>query len=331
MKRLVMAILALLLLLPAVAEAQVTGNAVDSVTVSPEELADRIIEEAYRHLGKPYRWAGNGPNSFDCTGLTQYVYKQFGYKIGRTVRAQAQDGRPIEGDISLLQKGDILIFGARLNRRAYGHAGLYIGPDSTGNNFFFVHASNRGVIVSSLKEVYYSERFLGAVRILPDFLPTPDSTHIDAMAAVLDTNVVVIVPPDTLSLEDGYRRIVLMEKGGWAFIDSSGILHAPTAESGRLVLNPDGSWQVLPASSLRIPVLPNTADASATDATPPATSSPSATPAAPAGGVQYHTIQSGDTLSGIARKYHTTVNALCQLNGITAKTTLRVGKKLRVK
>ncbi len=50
----------------------------------------------------------------------------------------------------------------------------------------------------------------------------------------------------------------------------------------------------------------------------------------PAGeGTVYHKIQSGDTLSAIALKYGTTVNKLCQLNGITPKTTLRLGRSLR--
>ena len=46
---------------------------------------------------------------------------------------------------------------------------------------------------------------------------------------------------------------------------------------------------------------------------------------------QYHTVKSGDTLGAIAIKYHTSVNAICRLNGITPKTTLRIGRKLRVK
>lgn len=44
-----------------------------------------------------------------------------------------------------------------------------------------------------------------------------------------------------------------------------------------------------------------------------------------------HTIQSGDTLYSIARRYGTTVDALCELNGITPKTILRVGREIKVK
>lgn len=46
--------------------------------------------------------------------------------------------------------------------------------------------------------------------------------------------------------------------------------------------------------------------------------------------MRYHTIRSGDTLGGIARKYGTTVNQLCKWNNITPKTTLRIGRKIRV-
>ena len=46
---------------------------------------------------------------------------------------------------------------------------------------------------------------------------------------------------------------------------------------------------------------------------------------------QYYTVKSGDTLSRIAVRYHTTINAICKLNNISAKSTLRVGQRLRVK
>jgi len=53
--------------------------------------------------------------------------------------------------------------------------------------------------------------------------------------------------------------------------------------------------------------------------------------AAEAAAMKYHTIRSGDTLSGIAKKYHTTVRSLCQLNGMKENTVLRIGKRIRVR
>ena len=53
--------------------------------------------------------------------------------------------------------------------------------------------------------------------------------------------------------------------------------------------------------------------------------------AAEAAAMRYHTIRNGDTLSGIAKKYHTSVRAICRLNGISEKTVLRVGRRLRVR
>jgi len=53
--------------------------------------------------------------------------------------------------------------------------------------------------------------------------------------------------------------------------------------------------------------------------------------AAEAAAMRYHTVRSGDTLSGIARKYHTSVRELCRLNGIKESSILRVGQRLRVR
>ena len=288
------------------------------MTVS--ELADRIIEEARQHLGKPYRHAGNGPKVFDCTGFTKYVYDKFGYKLGRTVPAQAKDGREVLGNLSDLQKGDILIFGSRPNTRRMGHAGIFIGMDSTGTNFSFIHAAVKGGIqVSNLKETYYKQRFLGARRILPDFVPEiVDSSALASLSDALDK----VVRPDTLSLSPADRRIILFADGSWALVDSSGVLTAPASQE-RLVLAEGGSWRAVTPSQVTIPdlkALETTSQKNTTAPPPPAD-----------GSAQYHTIVSGDTLSGIAVKYHTTVNTLCNLNGISRNSILHLGKKLRVK
>lgn len=48
-------------------------------------------------------------------------------------------------------------------------------------------------------------------------------------------------------------------------------------------------------------------------------------------GALYHTVRSGDTLYGIAKRNGTTVSAICKLNGISTKTTLKIGRKIRVR
>ena len=292
-------------------------------------VADRIIDEARKWLGTPYRRGGNGPKVFDCTGFTKCIFSKFGYKLGRTVPAQAVDGRELTGQLSDLQKGDILIFGSRGNKRRMGHAAIFIGLDSTGTDCSFIHAARTGVIVSKLSETYYTQRFLGARRILPDFVKEPAADS--AMVALLEDlakNAFVPVR-DTLSLSPADRRIILFADGTWAVVDSLGGLSVPSGGE-RLVLAESGSWTAVTASSVRIPELRESAESEK-----PASSSGTVRQTAPPppadGSAVYHTIVSGDTLSGIAKRYGTTVQKLCNLNGITVKTTLKLGRKLRVK
>ena len=135
------------------------------------ETADLIVAEAKKYLGRPWVWAANGPDSFDCTGLTKFIYAKFGYQLGRTVPGQMANGRPVEGDFHNLQKGDIIIWGNRADKSKPGHVGIFIAVDASGKFFTFIHTScSRGVVVSRSNETYYKDRYLGARRILPDFV-----------------------------------------------------------------------------------------------------------------------------------------------------------------
>lgn len=296
-------------------------------------VADLIIDEARRWLGTPYRRGGNGPKVFDCTGFTKFVYGKFGYDLGRTVPAQAGNGSELIGNLSDLQKGDILIFASRANKRRMGHAGIFIGLDSTGTNFNFIHAAvHGGIQVNNLKETYYHDRFLGARRILPDFVPdaAADSAALAALVALVSETVAP--PKDTLRLSPADRRVILFADGTWAVVDSLGGLSVPDANE-RIVLAEGGSWRSVTASTVRIPELKeSTAEQTKKTSSSSGSGTAQLAPPPPAdGSAVYHTIVSGDTLSGLAKRYHTTVQTICNLNGITVKTTLRPGKKLRVK
>ena len=149
----------------------------DSIAFEARMTADNIIEEAMKYLGTPYRTAGKGPGGFDCSGFTGYIYRQFGYHLSASSRTQCNDGREVPPPFDNLQKGDILIFGARGATTEVGHVGIYIGPDAEGDGFTFIHSAvHGGIIISNIKEEYYSRRYLGARRLLPDFTVPDESS-----------------------------------------------------------------------------------------------------------------------------------------------------------
>ena len=319
------------------------------VELTAEELADRLVEYAATFLGTPYRYGANGPKRFDCTGYTRYVFKKFGYtNLDRSARDQAHNGREVDiSDFHNLQKGDILLLGSRRNPKIVGHVGIFIGLDTLRNDPKFIHASNHGVRYSSIyTESYYSNRLLGARRILPDFRDY--NVEFDSTAAyAFNPEEGVHIAPDSLVLADTDRRIVLFENGKWAYVDANGVLTVPD-DGGRIILSGDGNWAPVREARVRVPANALKPDPKESDAEPsaavPVATQDTAKAAAPAARADttaqapapqpekvYHTVVKGDTLSKIARQHGTTVKKLCDLNGITPTTILKVGRKLRVK
>lgn len=124
------------------------------------EKNEAIVNLALSLLGKPYVWGANGPNSFDCSGFTRYVYLNAGgISLPRVSYQQATVGRAVS--TSNLQKGDLLYF-ATVTPGTTSHVGIYIGNNE------FIHASGSQtkpdkVKISSLSG-YYGKVLLGARR-----------------------------------------------------------------------------------------------------------------------------------------------------------------------
>ena len=299
-----------------------TGQTPDSITVTTAELADLLVSDAKKYLGRPYVWAANGPNAFDCTGLTKFIYGKFGYKLGRTVLSQMNNGRAVTGNFHNFQKGDILIFGSRADKSKPGHVGMFIELDPSGEFFTFIHACSRGVVVSKSTETYYKDRLLSARRIIPDFVqPAPEHPMTEEQLDTMYSNVVLPAAPDTLSLSDADIKLVMFENGTWVMIGEDGTIIPPKSENKEKVrvLYGNGTWKDIPVSNRRIPEKRYD---------PPTATTP---PPPPAPTKKYHTIQSGDTLYAIAGKYNTKVSEICRLNGIKETDILKLGTKLRVK
>lgn len=81
-----------------------------------------VVKAAAQQAGKPYVFGAAGPNSFDCSGLTRYVFKQFGKTLPHSATQQARYGKSVSK--SAKQPGDLILFGSG---SYYGHAAIYAG------------------------------------------------------------------------------------------------------------------------------------------------------------------------------------------------------------
>lgn len=132
--------------------------AVTNPTISGEASADakKLIEEAYKHIGKEYTQGPGrqGPNMFDCSGLTQYVFKTaLGIEIGSWTVPQETSGTQIS--VAEAQPGDLYFWGGNGGTT---HVALAIG------NGEYIHAPTYGQTVTVGNTEWFTPSF--AVRVL---------------------------------------------------------------------------------------------------------------------------------------------------------------------
>lgn len=137
----------------------------DSLLSSTQAIGERIVEQALCYIGARYGRGQDGPNCFDCSGFTRFIYGKEDIPIQRTSRMQFREGTPIDS-INKLQKGDLVFFGGRKKPKSVGHVGIVTDVASDGSHFEFIHASRTGVTVTRSDSVYYKKRYLGARRII---------------------------------------------------------------------------------------------------------------------------------------------------------------------
>ncbi|ALP94646.1 MULTISPECIES: SH3 domain-containing C40 family peptidase [Intestinimonas] len=131
----------------------------DATETASSDLGAQIVAYAEEYLGTPYVLGGNGPNQFDCSGFTKYVYSHFGYTLNRTATDQLQNGVSVSKDE--LQPGDLVFFKYRTSKPV-SHVGIYIG------NGEFIHAStNRYVVqIDQMESGHYANVYVYARRII---------------------------------------------------------------------------------------------------------------------------------------------------------------------
>ncbi len=104
-----------------------------------------VVAVARRFEGKtPYVWGGTTPSGFDCSGLTQYCYREIGVTIPRTSRTQFRVGAFIPPNrLDLLAPGDLVFFGRDGDPGRIHHVGIYVGGGD------YIHAPQTGQRVST--------------------------------------------------------------------------------------------------------------------------------------------------------------------------------------
>ncbi|MDO3240992.1 C40 family peptidase [Mycobacteroides abscessus subsp. abscessus] len=102
-------------------------------------LAQSAVKAALSKRGTPYVWGAKGPNVFDCSGLTQWAWRQAGVTLGPDTYSQVKQGLPVApGDV---QEGDIIFPKGSWDGRGPGHVMLAISPTQV------VHAPQTGDVV----------------------------------------------------------------------------------------------------------------------------------------------------------------------------------------
>jgi len=122
---------------------------------------DKMVKELQ---GRPYVWAEEGPDKFDCSGYTYYLYGSMGIEIPRVAREQAKKGNEIK--MHELVYGDLIFFDTdKVPKGKITHVGMYLG------NGWFTHASTTEyeVVYSNLKtSAYFKKRLRICRRYLPE-------------------------------------------------------------------------------------------------------------------------------------------------------------------
>ncbi len=134
-------------------------NSKEETNETASSKGQEVANYVKQFVGYRYVYGASTPSKgFDCSGLTMYVYKQFGVSLSHSATAQSKIGTKV--DRKNLQPGDLVFFTNYKTGKGIGHVGIYIGNNQ------FVHASTEktGVITSSITGSY-NTRYVTATRL----------------------------------------------------------------------------------------------------------------------------------------------------------------------
>jgi peptidoglycan endopeptidase LytE len=116
---------------------------------------ERVVTEAKKLVGTPYKWGGTTPKGFDCSGFVYYTYKKVGKTLPRSSAQMFQKGKTVHK--SKLRPGDLVFFSTY--KKGASHVAIYIGNNK------MIHATSKGVKIDSLNSSYWKPKYVGAKRL----------------------------------------------------------------------------------------------------------------------------------------------------------------------
>ena len=328
-------------------EAPVKAVAHKTVKV-PCERIDSVINFSKTKLGCKYKYAGSGPDVFDCSGFTMFVYSHFGVELPHGSSSQYLVGRKVKRQD--IRPGDLLFF----NRsKGVGHVAMATAVEPNGK-VTFIHASTyrTGVKIDHLESEHYNNTFVGARRI---FECIDDSTYqlaySDEEVTAVERAAVTVQPAtdsyyyhkvkrgETLrSIARRYGTNVVSIKS-WNNLRSDNIREGQALKIYRKsptpVTTPAVTVETEPVKVETAPVTVETEPVKVETAPVTVETEPVKVETAPVTVETepewiYHTIAKGEGLYGIARKYGTTVDKILKWNNISNPDKITAGQKLKI-
>ena len=121
------------------------------------EVAAKAVDYAREMLGRPYKFAGDTPEGFDCSGLVKYSYGRAGISMPRDT--QSQHRVSVLVSTHGLREGDLLFFDQEGKKKS--HVGMYLGKGR------FIHAPSSGgkVRIDSINAEFWKKHFVEARRV----------------------------------------------------------------------------------------------------------------------------------------------------------------------
>ena len=316
-------------------ESTIAPDSLTHQTTIKAPIADSIINYGKLFLKTPYRYGSSGSDTFDCSGFTSYVYRNFGYQLKRSSAEQAEQFDSVKKNE--IKTGDLVYFSGSSRSKRVGHVGIVVNAKEDGT-FDFIHAATRkGVTISSSEESYYARRYVKANRVvgLNDLLAVKTATNdnitnnieVDPILPITNPKSVQktkkIIPAEYHRVKKGETLSSIAEKYGISIAelrDKNGMKGSKLKLKQQLkVKDQETILLIEPINSLATNTNNENAKPSKNDISAIESDNIATT----------HIVKRGETLFSIASNYKLTVDELEKINNLKSNG-IKFGQKIKI-